>query len=162
MDEYCLIINYNSPYGWIKTYYYINLEALEVFEQWYLELDCLLLDTGIELSKENLKYKIITQDSNDDFILLKDFINTFGTPWELLEQIDDLEKMFETNYPNSSSNPNLDSDTDSDLYTETETIGQIISAHINGDASKVKELLNSSNASNLDDEVISNIKKKYI
>lgn len=159
--EHCLAIAYSGfggQSGIINTYYIIDLDALEIFEQWYLELDCLLLDSGLEITKQNLQYKILSQDE-DQYFVLKNFIESFGTPWELLEQIDGLEQMFTNNVDQIN---NSDSDTDSDLYTQTETIGQIISAHINGDISKVKELLGSSGQTCLDDEVISNIKNKYI
>ena len=154
----CLAIEYFGTSGLINTFYLVGCDALEIFEQWYSELDCVLLDSGLELNKQNLKYKIITP-SDSNFSIVEDFIQTFGSPWEILEQIDGLEQMFESeNELELKSN----SSSDSDLYTQTETIGQIISAHIDGNIQKVKELLGSTNVSKIDDEVISNIKKKYV
>ena len=160
--KHCLAINYASPHGLIKTYYILTLDELEIFKQWYLDLDYILLDSGIELTQLNLKYNIFSQSDNE-FQILREFIETFGTPWELLEQIDELEQLFELDFPKFyNSNSNSDSDLDSELYTQTETIGQIISAHIDGNVTKVKELLDSNNIYKIDDEVIFSIKNKYI
>lgn len=146
--------------GWIKTFYLLDLESLDIFTQWYEDLDYLILDSGLEISKTNLQYQVI-DTSNQNFIIIDQFIKTFSRPYDLLEQIEELERIINKNCV--EENYNSESDTDSELYTQTEAIGDIISAHISGDTDRVIQLLGSSNAANLnDDEIISNIKKKYL
>lgn len=146
--------------GWIKTFYLLDLESLDIFTQWYENLDYLILDSGLEISKTNLQYQVI-DTSNQNFIIIDQFIKTFSRPYDLLEQIEELEQIVNNNCV--EENYNSESDTDSELYTQTEAIGDIISAHISGDTDRVIQLLGSSNAANLnDDEIISNIKKKYL
>ena len=155
LQDICLEIDIQTIYGWIKTFYLVDIDSLEVFEQWYSQLDNIILDTGLEISKQTLQYKLIKPSDEQYFINLQ-FIELNGKPFEFLEQIEDLNLMFDKEIIH------VDSDTDSELYTQTETISNIISAHINGDIEKVKELLVSTNATNLDDEIIINIKNKYL
>jgi hypothetical protein len=157
-EKFILEIELTSQYGWIKTYYHFDLEELEIFEVWYSEFDSVILDSGLELNKTNFTYKII-KGSDDTFYTALNFLETFGRPFDILEQIDGLEGIcFSEQEDNSSEKSN-----DSELYNDTETINNIISAHIEGNTSKVKELLEFSKGSNvINDDIISNIKNKYI
>ena len=162
-EKFILEIELNSDYGWIKTYYYFDLEELEIFETWYSEFDSMLLDSGLELNKTNFIYKII-KCSDDLFYTALNFLESFGRPFDLLEQIDGLENICLCPSDAKDDNSiNSDHTNDSDLYNDTETINNIIFAHFEGNTSKVKELLEFNKDSNvINDDIISNIKNKYI
>ncbi len=155
-EKFILEIELNTQYGWIKTLYEFDLEELEIFESWVSGLDSIILDSGLEINKETLTYKII-KSSDESFDLAKDFLEAFGRPFDLLEQIDGLEDICL-----KSESVSVNSD-NSELYNDTETINNIISAHMEGNKEKVKELLETSKNTNIaDDDVIFNIKNKYI
>jgi len=164
-EKFILEIELNSEYGWIKTYYYFDLEELEIFETWYNDFSSLILDYGLELNKTNFIYKII-KCSDDLFYTALNFLESFGRPFDLLEQIDGLENIClcpSEQKDDNSVNSNHTGTDDSDLFNDTETINNIISAHIEGNTSKVKELLEFSKSSNvINDDIISNLKNKYI
>jgi hypothetical protein len=155
LSQIYLELDIRTELGWIKTFYLLNESLIDIFIDWYDQLDNIILDTGLEISKTNLQYTII-ESLDIKFEIINKFIEEFGKPFDLLEQIEDLEQMFIEEFDTNS-------DTNSDLYTQTETIGDIISAHIAGDKDKVLQLLVSPNASKIyDDEIIINIKKKYL
>jgi len=162
-----LELDIRTGLGWIKTFYLLNESSIDIFIDWYDQLDNIILDTGLEISKTNLQYTII-EFLDTKFEIIDKFVKEFGKPFDLLEQIEDLEQIFtqelNTNLDtDSDTNLDTDSDASSDLYTQTETIGDIISAHMEGNKDKVIQLLGSSNASKIDyDEIITNIKKKYL
>jgi len=167
LSQIYLELDIRTELGWIKTFYLLNESSIDIFINWYDQLDNIILDTGLEISKINLQYTII-ESLDTKFEIVNKFIEEFGKPFDLLEQIEDLEQIF-TQELNTNSYIDLDtsSDTNSnaslDLYTQTETIGDIISAHIAGNKDKVIELLVSPNAYKIDDdEIISNLKKKYL
>jgi hypothetical protein len=137
--------------GFIKTYYLMDQEQLEYFENWFNELDMIILDSSLIISKDTIKYNII-QETDEKFHDVNNFINSCGRPFELLEQIDEFNDLF-NNIDDANSTES------SDIYQETETINNIIDAHIKGDITKVKNLLK--NMENCDDDIITNIKKKY-
>lgn len=159
MEQIYLELDVRTELGWIKTFYLFDNKSLDIFANWYEQLESQILDSGLEISQSNLQYSTI-ESTDAKFDLVDKFVKEFGKPFDLLEQIEELEQIVNKElYSNSETN----SDTDSDLYTQTETIGDIISAHISGDTNRVIQLLGSSNASGLDDdEIISNIKKKYL
>ncbi len=160
-EKFILEIELNTTYGWIKTYYQFDLEELEIFESWVSSLESIILDSGLEINNTNLKYQIIKSTDNT-FDTLTDFLETFGRPFDLLEQINELEDICFNTHNSKDNNSDTNSD-DSELYNDTETINNIISAHIQGNVSKVKELLETSKNTNIDDDdIISNIKNKYI
>jgi hypothetical protein len=159
-EKFILEIELTSQYGWIKTYYYFDLEELEIFETWYNDFSSLILDSGLELNKTNFIYKII-KCTDDSFYTAVNFLETFGKPFDLLEQIDGLESICLC--PSRQEDTSSERSNDSELYNDTETISNIISAHIEGNSIKVKELLEFSKGSNvINDDIISNIKNKYI
>jgi len=160
-EKFILEIELNTQHGWIKTFYLFDLEELGVFESWAceLELRCVILDSGLEISKKTLTYKII-KSSDETFQLASDFLEIFGRPFDLLEQIDELDAIcFSSNIRCDNS---INSD-DSELYNDTETISNIISAHMEGNETKVRELLETNKNTNIAcDDIISNIKNKYV
>jgi hypothetical protein len=167
LSQIYLELDIRTGLGWIKTFYLLNESSIDIFIDWYDQLDKIILDTGLEISKINLQYTII-ESLDTKFEIVNKFIEEFGRPFDLLEQIEDLEQIF-TQELNTNSYIDLDTSSDtssnasSDLYTQTETIGDIISAHIAGNKDKVIELLVSPNAYKIDDdEIISNLKKKYL
>jgi hypothetical protein len=163
LSQIYLELDIRTELGWIKTFYLLNESSIDIFIDWYDQLDNIILDTGLEISKTNLQYTII-ESLDTKFEIIDKFVKEFGKPFDLLEQIEDLEQIFtqELN-TNLDTNSDTSSNASSDLYTQTETIGDIISAHIAGNKDKVIELLGSSNASKIDDdEIISNLKKKYL
>jgi hypothetical protein len=160
-EKFILEIELNTQYGWIKTYYQFDLEELEIFETWYSDFSSLILDSGLELDKTNFIYKII-KCSDDSFYTASNFLETFGRSFDLLEQIDGLEDICFVESKDDNS-INSSQSNDSELFNDTETINNIISAHFEGNTSKVKELLEFSKSSNvINDDIISNIKNKYI
>ena len=132
----------------IKTYYEFNINELDIFEQWYNTFDIAFYN-GLEISRDLLIYKLI--ETKEEIDLAKKFIDTFGRPFEILEEIDELNELFNTNDSYSEKS-------DNSCYEETETINDIIKAHINGDTTKVKDLLKKTN---IDDDIIIDLKKKY-
>ena len=141
-------VTYKQIFLEIKTYYEFNIEQLDIFEQWYNTFDIFFYN-NLEISRDLLIYKLI--ETKEEIDLAKQFIDTFGRPFEILEEIDDLNEIFNINdfYSDKSDNS---------CYEETETINDIIKAHINGDTTKVKNLLNKTN---IDDDIINDLKKKY-
>lgn len=155
-EKFILEIEINTSYGWIKTFYQFDLEELEIFESWACGLNSLILDSGLEINKTNFTYSII-KSTDETYDAATNFLETFGRPFDLLEQIDGLDGIcFDSNELDDLDNRS----DDSELYNDTETINNIISAHIEGNETKVKELLENTNI--LDDDIITNIKNKYI
>lgn len=146
--NFMIEVTYKQIFLEIKTYYEFNIEQLDIFEQWYNTFDIFFYN-NLEISRDLLIYKLIeTKEENE---LAKHFIDTFGRPFEILEEIDDLNEIFNINDSYSDKS-------DNSCYEETETINDIIKAHISGDTNKVKNLLNKTN---IDDDIINDLKKKY-
>lgn len=135
----------------ITTYYEFNIIQLDIFESWYNTFDEYYINDML-ITRENIIYKLI--ETKEDMDLISKFLNIFDNPFNLLEQIDDLDEIFVINDNNSIS------DNDSDHCSETESISQVINAHINGDVNKVKEMLLTLNECN--DDIVNDIKKKYL
>ena len=149
MENYFIIeLVYKSILPEIKTYYEFNIEQLDIFEQWYNTFDIFFYN-NLEISRDLLIYKLI--ETKEEIELAKKFIDTFGRPFEILEEIDDLNEIFNINDSYSDKS-------DNSCYEETETINDIIKAHISGDTIKVKNLLNKTN---IDDDIVNDLKKKY-
>jgi hypothetical protein len=153
-----LELDIKTELGWIKTFYLLTQSSIDIFVNWYDQLNQVILDNGLEISPLNLQYNLI-ESTDPKFVLADNFIKEFGRPFDLLEQIEelsDLEQQVDLNLDTNSCS----SDTDSELYTQTEAIGDIISAHVSGNTDRVIQLLGSTNID--DDEIITNIKKKYL
>ena len=149
MENYFIIeLVYKSILPEIKTYYEFNINQLDIFEEWYNTFDVFFYN-NIEISRDLLIYKLI--ETKEEIELAKQFIDTFGRPFEILEEIDELNELFNINDSYSDKS-------DNSCYEETETINDIIKAHINGDTDKVKNLLNKTN---IDDDIVNDLKKKY-
>ena len=146
--NFIIEIIYKQIFLEIKTYYEFNIEQLDIFEQWYNTFDIFFYNS-LEISRDLLIYKLI--ETKEEIDLAKKFIDTFGRPFEILEEIDDLNEIFNINDSYSDKS-------DNSCYEETETINDIIKAHISGDTIKVKNLLNKTN---IDDDIVNDLKKKY-
>ena len=146
--NFIIEITYKQIFLEIKTYYEFNIEQLDIFEQWYNTFDIFFYNS-LEISRDLLIYKLI--ETKEEIELAKKFIDTFGRPFEILEEIDDLNEIFNINDSYSDKS-------DNSCYEETETINDIIKAHISGDTIKVKNLLNKTN---IDDDIVNDLKKKY-
>ena len=147
-SNFIIELVYKSIFPEIKTYYEFNINELDIFEEWYNTFDVFFYN-NIEISRDLLFYKLI--ENKEDIELAKKFIDTFGRPFDILEEIDELNELFNCNDSYSDKS-------DNDVYEETETINDIIKAHINGDTIKVKTLLNKTN---IDDDIVNDLKKKY-
>ena len=146
--NFMIEVTYKQIFLEIKTYYEFNIEQLDIFEQWYNTFDIFFYNS-LEISRDLLIYKLI--ETKEEIELAKQFIDTFGRPFEILEEIDDLNEIFNINDSYSDKS-------DNSCYEETETINDIIKAHISGDTIKVKNLLNKTN---IDDDIVNDLKKKY-
>jgi hypothetical protein len=146
--NFMIEVTYKQIFLEIKTYYEFNIEQLDIFEQWYNTFDIFFYNS-FEISRDLLIYKLI--ETKEEIDLAKKFIDTFGRPFEILEEIDDLNEIFNINDSYSDKS-------DNSCYEETETINDIIKAHISGDTIKVKNLLNKTN---IDDDIVNDLKKKY-
>ena len=146
--NFMIELTYKQIFLEIKTYYEFNIEQLDIFEQWYNTFDIFFYNS-LEISRDLLIYKLI--ETKEEIELAKKFIDTFGRPFEILEEIDDLNEIFNINDSYSDKS-------DNSCYEETETINDIIKAHISGDTIKVKNLLNKTN---IDDDIVNDLKKKY-
>ena len=146
--NFMIEVTYKQIFLEIKTYYEFNIEQLDIFEQWYNTFDIFFYNS-LEISRDLLIYKLI--ETKEEINLAKKFIDTFGRPFEILEEIDDLNEIFNINDSYSDKS-------DNSCYEETETINDIIKAHISGDTIKVKNLLNKTN---IDDDIVNDLKKKY-
>jgi hypothetical protein len=146
--NFIIEITYKHIFLEIKTYYEFTIDQLDIFEQWYNTFDIFFYN-DLEISRDLLIYKLI--ETKEEIDLAKKFIDTFGRPFEILEEIDDLNELFniDDSYSDKSENS---------CYEETETINDIIKAHINGDTIKVKNLLNKTT---IDDDIVNDLKKKY-
>ena len=139
----------------ITTYYEFNINQLDIFESWYNTFDDYYINDML-ITRDNIIYKLI--ESKEDMILISNFLKNFDNPFNLLEQIDELDEIFmeiDININETNDNESLSSDSNN----ETETINEVINAHITGDIKKVKEILLTLN--DCDDDVINDIKKKY-
>lgn len=132
----------------IKTYYEFNTEQLDIFEEWYNSFTIGFYNS-LEISRDLLKFKLV--EKKEEMELAKKFLDTFGRPFNILEEIDDLDEVFNQDIRSVSSE-------DDTFYQETETINTIIQAHINGNINQVKTLLETTN---IDDDIVNDLKKKY-
>lgn len=132
----------------IKTYYEFNTEQLDIFEEWYNSFTIGFYNS-LEISRDLLKFKLV--EKKEEMELAKKFLDTFGRPFNILEEIDDLDQVFNQDIRSVSSE-------DESFYQETETINTIIQAHINGNITQVKTLLETTN---IDDDIVNDLKKKY-
>jgi len=132
----------------IKTYYEFNTEQLDIFEEWYNSFT-IGFHNSLEISRDLLKFKLV--EKKEEMELAKNFLDTFGRPFNILEEIDDLYEIFNQDIRSVSSE-------DESFYQETETINTIIQAHINGNINQVKTLLETTN---IDDDIVNDLKKKY-
>jgi hypothetical protein len=146
--NFMIEVTYKQIFFEIKTYYEFNINELDIFEQWYNTFDIFFYN-DLEISRDLLIYKLI--ETKEEIELAKKFIDTFGRPFEILEEIDDLNEIFNINDSYSDKSENS-------CYEETETINDIIKAHMSGDTIKVKNLLNKTN---IDDDIVNDLKKKY-
>lgn len=131
----------------ITTYYEFNIEQLDIFECWYNTFDEYYIDNML-ISRETIQYKLI--ETLDEINFLSNFLKLFDKPFDLLEKIDDLIDIFDTR-------DNISNNSDNSLMEETESINNLIIAHLNGDELNVKRLLLTIKS---DDEVVNDIKKK--
>lgn len=152
IQDVCLELEIKTDFGWIKTYYLIDSYILNQFTKWYYTFNYLILDSGLEISQDTLKARVINSVSAE-YKIIFEFINNCGKPFDIIEQIEELDLIFNNDLHISES------DTDSDLYTQTDNINNIISAHIQGDEQKVKMLLEMTDCEN--DDVIETIRNKY-
>jgi hypothetical protein len=131
MDTNFIIeIIYKSIFPDIKTYYEFNGEQLDIFEQWYNTFDIGFYNQ-LEISRDVLTYKLV--ETKEEIKLATLFLNTFGRPFDILEEIEELNEIFADNTFSEKS--------DNSCYNETETINTIIKAHIDGNVEQVKNLL---------------------
>ena len=131
----------------ITTYYEFNIEQLDIFEYWYNTFDEYYIDNML-ISRDTIQYKLI--ETLDEINYLSNFLKLFDNPFDILEKIDDLIDIFDTR-------DNISNHSDNSLIEETESINNLITAHLNGDESNVKRLLLTIKS---DDEVVNDIKKK--
>ena len=147
-NNFIIELVYKSILPEIKTYYEFNINQLDIFEEWYNTFDVFFYN-NIEISRDLLIYKLI--ETKNEIELAKQFIDIFGRPFEILEEIDELNELFNINDSYSDKS-------DNSCYEETETINDIIKAHISGDIDKVKNLLKKTN---IEDDIVNDLKKKY-
>ena len=131
----------------ITTYYEFNIEQLDIFEYWYNTFDEYYIDNML-ISRETIQYKLI--ETLDEINFLSNFIKLFDKPFDLLEKIDDLIDIFDIK-------DNISNKSDNSLIEETESINNLIMAHLNGDETIVKRLLLTIKS---DDDIVNDIKKK--
>jgi hypothetical protein len=134
----------------ITTYYEFNIEHLDIFENWYNTFDDFYINNMI-ISKDTIQYKLL--ETKEQMQFAKIFLSLFDRPFEILELIEDLEQIFIQDNNDSTSIKSNDS-----FYEETETINNVIDAHIKGDIEKVKILLSKTNSK---DDIVDTLKKKY-
>jgi hypothetical protein len=145
--NFIIEIIYKSIFPDIKTYYEFNGEQLDIFEQWYNTFDIGFYNQ-LEISRDILTYKLV--ETKEEIKLATLFLNTFGRPFDILEEIEELNEIFADNTFSEKS--------DISCYEETETINTIIKAHIDGNVEQVKNLLSNTN---IDDDIINDLKTKY-
>jgi len=131
----------------ITTYYEFNIEQLDIFEYWYNTFDEYYIENML-ISRETIQYKLI--ETLDEINFLSNFIKLFDKPFDLLEKIDDLIDIFDIK-------DNISNKSDNSLLEETESINNLIMAHLNGDETNVKRLLLTIKS---DDDIVNDIKKK--
>jgi hypothetical protein len=146
--NFIIEVTYKLVFLEIKTYYEFNTEQLDIFEEWYNSFDITFYNE-LEISRDLLQYKLV--ETKEESELAKKFIDTFGRSFEILEEIDELNDIFNNSIISDSSSEHS-------FYAETETINDIIKAHIDGDLVKVKTLLDQTN---IDDDIVNDLKKKY-
>ena len=125
-------------------YYQMSDENAETVLSWYNDFsnndkDYWISD-DVTLTIENFELVEVEEDSE-----CLTFINKYGNPNNILEHIYELDCIF-----GSEKHDSTDTD-DSDLYTGTETIQQLISAHVKGENDKVQSLLNNGKLDHNDD-----------
>jgi hypothetical protein len=157
MDTNFIIeIIYKSIFPDIKTYYEFNCQQLDIFENWYNTFDIGFYNQ-LEISRDVLTYKLV--ETKEDIELATLFLNTFSRPFDILEEIDELNELFINDIYSENADNSYSEKSDNSCYEETETINTIIKAHIDGDTKKVKHLLTNIN---IEDDIINDLKIKYI
>lgn len=115
-------------------YYYVTTEQFNAIFEWYnifdTEGETIELNDGMTLDPVKFEIKNLQPDET-----LINFINTYGNPFDILENIPELEHIF------TNTVAAAEDDDDSILYTETSNISKLIHAHVTGDIKQVTNLL---------------------
>lgn len=132
----------------INGYYKFNTQQYEQLMSWYNNFTSECISNTIILTEHN--FDIVTVEYNE---YCEKFIEIYGNPCNILEHIDELSDIFDKQ---SYTMVNIDSD-DSDLYTDTANVADLIDAHVNGRHEEVQSLLLTKEFDNNDD-IIKKIK----
>lgn len=135
-------------------YYQMNDENADIVISWYNDFiadnkDYWISD-DVTLTSDNFDLDEVEED-----IECLAFINKYGNPNNILEHIDELECIFGVKRSVSTDTE------DSELYTGTETVQQLITAHVKGDRNKVQRLLTDENLDH-DDDIVNKISSKLM
>lgn len=137
----------------LHSYGYYNLSDsnYEKLMKWYDEYiesnEEYYINEQLHLSLDNFTVSVI--DDNEQF---QEFLNKYGNPCNILEQIDDLD-FFDEEIKNDSDSE------DSMLYTET--VNRLITAYIDENKDEVENILNN-NEFDEEDDIINKIKDTKI
>lgn len=134
-------------------YYELNDTDYDILMTWYnsfVELnESYWISDNISITPSN--FDVNEVETNDECMI---FVEKYGNPCNILEQVDEISSIFEITYINVRTD-STDTD-DSDLYTGTETVQRLIQAHVKGNHDEVQLLLKDERL-NHDDDIVSKI-----
>lgn len=148
-----LIFNYKNLPN-IITYYEFDINQLDMFETWYNTFDDFYIN-NIIISRDFITYKLL--ETKEDMDIAKIFLKMFDRPFDLLEQIEDLNDIFDQFSEEERASTWSNNSNDS-VSKDTETINDLINAHISGNLEQVQEILSTTL---IQDDIINDLKKKY-
>ena len=148
-----VIINYKNLPN-IITYYEFDINQLDMFETWYNTFDDFYIN-NIIISRDLITYKLL--ETKEDMNIAKMFLKMFNRPFDLLEQIEDLNDIFDQFSEEERASTWSNNSNDS-VSKDTETINDLINAHISGNSEQVQEILSTTL---IQDDIINDLKKKY-
>lgn len=117
----------------VTGYYFINNSQYEKIYEWYNSFMDTIVLSDLILTPSNL-----TVEKHDFDQELYNSINKWSNPFPILESIDEISYIFDTDVVEDNSESELD---ESLLYTETENISRLIDAHKEKNDKDIKMLL---------------------
>lgn len=141
----------------ISGYYILDDDQHRIVKNWYYNwvnsFQNYIISDTIILTDNNFSIEDVDCDDKCEY-----FIRKYGNTCNILEHIEELESVFDSNNNIKYDSVNAESD-DSDLYTDTTNVSNLIEAHISGRHDEVQMLLSKTHFDENDD-IINKIKIK--
>jgi hypothetical protein len=154
MNRYILTVYNISDTITINGYYIFTDTQCQEILDWYEDFtESIFVVDNITITPDNFSIMEIEYDFN-----CEKFIEKYGNPCNILEHIDEISHIMDSDYARLR-NGDLD-DEDLDLCIETENFNKLINAHLSENYEEVQRLILEKDYDE-DDDIIKKIIKKY-